>query len=147
LLVEEDVFVSPTLAIYEKRSGEKDATADDVRAFANMLEFIRRCHAAGVKIVVGSHTSAPFAGKGRAYQRELELLIDCGLTPMEAITAGTLQNARFFDIENRLGTVEPGKLADLIVVEGNPAVDIADLQRLRRVMLNGRWIENLPAAD
>jgi hypothetical protein len=54
-----------------------------------MLRFLGHCHQAKAKIVVGSHTHAPFADRGRAYQRELELLVEAGLSPMEAITAGT----------------------------------------------------------
>jgi len=141
LLLDNDVYVSPTLAIFERRDGVKGGTKEQERAFENMLQFMRACHEAGVRIVVGSHTSAPFAEKGRAYQRELELLIDCGMTPLEAITAGTIQNARYFDIEDRLGTIETGKLADLLIVEGNPSIQIDGLARVRYVMLNGIWVE------
>lgn len=94
--------------------------------------------------MVGSHTSAPFAGKGKAYQRELELLVAAGLTPLEAITAGTLHNAEFFDIDDRLGIIEPGKTADLILIEGDSAVDIAAMANVRHVMLNGVWFGDAP---
>jgi imidazolonepropionase-like amidohydrolase len=141
LLIEKEVYVSPTLAIFERRNGAKEGTKEQERAFGNMLQFMSACYEAGVRIVVGSHTSAPFAEKGRAYQRELELLIDCGMTPLEAITAGTLVNARFFGVEDRLGTVEMGKLADLLIVEGDPSKQIDDLVRVQKVMLNGRWVE------
>ena len=141
LLLEKDVYVSPTLAIFERRNGEKGGTKEQERAFENMLQFVRACYEAGVRIVVGSHTSAPFAEKGRAYQRELELLIACGMTPMEALTAGTLMNAQFFDVEDRLGTIGTGKMADLLIVEGDPSKQIDDLARVQKVMLNGNWIE------
>jgi len=141
LLLEKEVYVSPTLAIFERRNGVKGGTKEQERAFENMLLFMRACHEAGVRIVVGSHTNAPFAEKGRAYQRELELLIACGMTPLEAITAGTIRNARFFDAEDRLGTIEKGKLADLLIVEGDPSKQIDDLARVRYVMLNGNWVE------
>jgi imidazolonepropionase-like amidohydrolase len=61
---------------------------------------------------VDLHTRVPFAEAGRAFQRELELLVATGLTPLEAITAGTLHNAQFFGIEDRRGTLETGKTAD-----------------------------------
>jgi len=144
LIIERDVFVSPTLAIFERREGEKDGTEEQARAFANMLKFVGMCHESGAKIVVGSHTAAPFAENGKAYQRELELLVTAGLTPLEAITAGTLHNAKFFDIDDRLGSVEPGKTADLILVEGNPAEDNAAMNDVRHVILNGAWFGDAP---
>jgi imidazolonepropionase-like amidohydrolase len=69
------------------------------------------------------------------------LLVESGLTPMEAIVAGTLQNARFFRIEDRLGSIEAGKLADLVLVEGDPLHDISAMRNVKRVMLNGKWVD------
>ena len=88
--------------------------------------------------MVGSHSDVPHAKRGWAYQRELELLVDSGLTPMQAIVAGTMENARYFRIADRLGSVEAGKLADLVLVEGDPSKNISDMRRIKRVMLNGR---------
>ena len=139
LIVHKQVFVSPTLAVFEMQAGAKAATDADVAGFANMLKFTGLCHQAGAKIVVGSHTSAPHAPTGRAYQRELELLVATGLSPLEAITAGTRNNAEFFGIDDRLGTIEPGKLADLVLVEGDPSRDIRAMNIVRHVMLNGIW--------
>jgi imidazolonepropionase-like amidohydrolase len=139
LIVQEQVFVSPTLAVFEKRAGDKGASESDVAGFANMLRFVGLCHQAGAKVVVGSHTSAPHAEVGRAYQRELELLVEAGLSPLKAITAGTLHNAQFFGAADRLGTIEPGKLADLVLIEGDPSRDISAMKKVRHVMLNGLW--------
>jgi imidazolonepropionase-like amidohydrolase len=139
LVVRERVFVSPTLAVFEKRAGEKGASESDAAGFANMLKFTGLCHRAGARMVVGSHTSAPHAEVGRAFQREMELLVEAGLSPMEAIAAATTHNAQFFGIHERLGSIEPGKLADLILVEGDPSLDIHTIKNVRRVMLNGNW--------
>jgi imidazolonepropionase-like amidohydrolase len=81
----------------------------------------------------------PHAKRGWAYQRELELLVESGLTPMEAIVGGTMENARYFRIDDRLGSVEVGKLADMVLVEGDPLKDIRNMRRIKRVMLNGLW--------
>jgi imidazolonepropionase-like amidohydrolase len=143
-IVEHDVFVSPTLAIFERRAGEKDATDVQVQGFANMIRFVGLCHEAGAKVVVGSHTSAPLAERGRAYQRELELLVEAGMTPLEAIRAGTLSNAQFFGIEDRLGTLRAGKTADLILVDGDPSREIAAMNNVKHVMLNGTWVGESP---
>jgi len=82
----------------------------------------------------------PHAERGWAYAREMELLVESGLTPMEAIIAGTSENARFFRISERLGSIETGKLADVLLVEGDPLADIHALRRVKGVMLNGKWI-------
>jgi len=138
--VNQHVFVSPTLAVFERRPGDEGATEVHARGFANMLRFVGLCHEAGATIVVGSHTSVPHAEPGWAYQREMELLVEAGLSPLRAITAGTYNNARFFRIEDRLGSIERGKVADLVLVEGNPAEDIRAMYDVRRVMLNGVWM-------
>jgi imidazolonepropionase-like amidohydrolase len=139
LIVNRGVFVSPTLAVFERQTGDKDTTEVHVHAFKQMEAFVGLVKRAGGKIVVGSHSDVPHAKRGWAYQRELELLVDSGLTPMEAIIAGTMENARYFRIDDRLGSIEVGKLADLIIVNGNPLDDISNMRRIQRVMLNGRW--------
>ena len=72
------------------------------------------------------------------------LLVACGLTPMEALVAGTLENAHYFRIADRLGSVEAGKLADLVLIDGDPLKDISAMRRVKRVMLNGQWVEQSP---
>ena len=140
LIVKRNVFVSPTLAVFEKRRGDRGVAEVEARGFENMLEFVRLCHRAGVTVVVGSHSVVPKAERGWAYQRELELLVECGFTPMQAITAATRNNAQFFRVSARLGTIEPGKLADLVLLDGDPLKGIHAMRRIERVMLNGRWI-------
>ncbi len=140
LISERGVFVSPTLAVFERQTGDKNTKDTHVRAFQQMEMFVRLARNAGAKIVVGSHSDVPHAKRGWAYQRELELLVDSGLTPMQAIVAGTLENARYFRISERLGSIEAGKLADLVLVEGDPSKNISDMRRVNRVMLNGRWM-------
>jgi imidazolonepropionase-like amidohydrolase len=141
LIVERNVFVSPTLAIFERRPGDKKQSQDfHVRGFENMLRFVGICHEAGAAVVTGSHGSVPHAQAGFAFQREMELLVQSGLTPLQAITASTLDNARFLGCADRLGSVEQGKLADLVLVEGNPHEDIKAMYDVRQVMLNGVWV-------
>jgi imidazolonepropionase-like amidohydrolase len=145
LIVERGTYVSPTLAVFERQRGDKDTTEMHVRAFKRMEEFVLRVKRAGARVVVGSHSAVPHAERGWAYQRELELLVEAGLTPMEAIVAGTWENAHFFHIEDRLGSVEAGKLADLLLVEGDPLANISNTRNVRRVMLGGRWVNAAPA--
>ena len=139
LIVDHNVVVSPTLAVFERQPGDKDTKELHVHAFKQMEAFVGLASKAGAKIVVGSHSDVPHAKRGWAYQRELELLVESGLTPMEALVAGTMENARYFHIADRLGSVEAGKLADLVLVEGDPSKDISNMRRIKRVMLNGIW--------
>jgi imidazolonepropionase-like amidohydrolase len=139
LIVDRGVFVSPTLAVFERQAGDKDTTAVHVHAFKQMEAFVGLVKKAGAKVVVGSHSDVPHAKRGWAYQRELELLVASGLTPKEAIMAGTSENARYFHIDDRLGSVEVGKLADLVLIQGDPLQDISNMRRIQRVMLNGIW--------
>jgi imidazolonepropionase-like amidohydrolase len=141
LIAQRGTFISPTLAVFEKQAGDKGATETHVRAFNQMLKFTGMVKRAGGRVVVGSHSSVPHAERGWAYQRELELLVAAGLSPMEALVAGTMENARFFRIADRLGSVEVGKLADLVLIDGDPLKDIAAMRRIKRVMLNGKWVE------
>jgi imidazolonepropionase-like amidohydrolase len=141
LMSERGTYLSPTLAIFERRAGDKDTTDVHVNGFRQMMGFTARARRAGVRVVVGSHSAVPHAERGWAYQRELELLVEAGLTPMQALVAATSGNARFFRVEERLGGVERGKLADLLLVGGDPLKDIRAMRDVRRVMLGGRWVE------
>lgn len=140
-LTEKQTFICPTLGVFERQADRGDSV--EVNGFANMVKFVGLAKKGGARIVVGSHTWVPYAERGYAYFREMELLQQAGMTPMEIIQAATLENARFFRIEERVGTVEAGKLADLILVDGDPIADISHMRNVRRVMLNGTWIEGV----
>jgi imidazolonepropionase-like amidohydrolase len=139
-LRDKKTFVCPTLAVFERRADRGDSI--EVSGFANMLKFVGLANRGGVRVVVGSHTWTPYAERGYAYFREMELFQEAGMTPMEIIQAATSQNAKFFRIDERLGTIEAGKVADLILVEGDPLADIKNMRNVRRVMLNGVWVRN-----
>ena len=137
-LAAKQTFISPTLAVFERRPDKGDSV--EVNGFANMLHFVGRANTAGARIVVGSHSYVPYAELGFAYQREMELLQQAGLTNMEVIRAATLQNARFLRIDEKLGSIEAGKLADLVVVQGDPLENMSAMRQVRMVMLNGVWV-------
>jgi imidazolonepropionase-like amidohydrolase len=111
-------------------------------AFENMKTLVRICHEKGVKLTVGSHGPwVPFAPKGWSYQYEMELMVDSGMDPLSVIAAGTSENARFLKIFDRLGSLETGKLADLVLVKGDPLKDIRAMYNIEAVMLNGIWLD------
>lgn len=140
LMVEKEVFFSPTLTTFERRAGDKGVEEYEVKGFENMLKFVGMAHKAGVKVVIGSHNSGSHALSGMAYQREMELFVEAGMKPMEVIYSSTLLNAQYFRSSGRIGSIEKGKLADLILVDGNPLEDISVMKNISRVMLNGMWV-------
>lgn len=113
----------------------------------NIRESIRKIHAAGGKIVVG--TDSPFTPIGINTHNELVQEVKAGLTPFEALRSATAVPAELLGQGKDLGTVEPGKIADLVFVEGNPLEDIKNASKVRKVMKTGRLysIEELLAQE
>jgi imidazolonepropionase-like amidohydrolase len=111
-----------------------------------MLGFTKLCHDAGGSVVVGSHFMLNFEPGGLAFQREMELLVEAGISPMDTLVAATREGAKFLRAEQRVGTIEPGKLADLVLIDGDPLADIRAMRKISRVMQNGCWIEKSPAS-
>jgi imidazolonepropionase-like amidohydrolase len=140
-------WVDATLAVFERREGKpaEKTTAEMskimVAGFAKMQQLTGRVAREGGRVVMGGHTEVPFAGRGEAPWRELELLVDSGLTPLQAIAAATSTAAGFLYRERELGTLRPGFHADLVVLRDNPAADIAAVRTVERVMVAGRWVE------
>jgi imidazolonepropionase-like amidohydrolase len=99
---------------------------------------IRALHRAGIPIVAGSDTGLI----GYGLDRELELYVKAGMTPLEAIQAATIVPARAMNLAGESGSVEPGKRADLILVNGNPLENISDLRKVSRVIAAGRMYDS-----
>lgn len=121
---------------------EKNRAASEAR-----FDNVRRLHEAGVTILAGSDSqSGVFPGAG--LHRELAQLVRAGLTPAEAIRAATLDAARFLEgtDDPTFGRVAEGQRADLLLVEGDPTADVADLSRIRAVFKGGVPVERTPVA-
>ena len=117
--------------------------ADSARARERLQEFltiIRLLHQAGIPIVAGTDQAVP----GYSLHRELELYLRAGFTPMEAIQAGTSVPAAAMGLSAQVGTVQPGKRADLLVVDGNPLERFGDLRRVWLVVAGGKRYEPGP---
>jgi imidazolonepropionase-like amidohydrolase len=106
-----------------------------------MKQLTRRAAQEGARIVMGGHTEVPFAARGEAPWRELELLVESGFSPVEAITAATGTAAAFVYREDQIGTLRVGLQADLVVVRGDVARDISAVRQPQRVMIGGQWID------
>ena len=98
---------------------------------------LRAAVKAGVKVVVGTDMSCTDAS---IRAREFAALVEAGMTPLQAIHAGTLLNAELLGWEGRIGSLEPGKLADVIAVEGDPLADVSALERVVFVMKGGEIV-------
>jgi imidazolonepropionase-like amidohydrolase len=126
-------FKSP---IYELPA---DLQAAGVEAFHKQEKFVGMCNRAGVKIIAG--TDGPGIGgllPGFGLHRELELLVASGLSPLQALRAATLSAAEALGKDDRLGTVERGKLADMVVLDADPLQKIQNLTKIHLVVEGGR---------
>ncbi|MFN0022993.1 MAG: amidohydrolase family protein [Parvularculaceae bacterium] len=99
-----------------------------------MLDMARRAHRGGVKIAFGTDTGVSKHGENA---REFQLLVDAGMTPMEAIASATVNGAANLGQSANLGTIEPGKYGDLVAVRGDPVAEIAELSDIDFVMKEG----------
>jgi imidazolonepropionase-like amidohydrolase len=102
---------------------------------------VRSMHRAGVPFLAGTDTINPFVFPGFSLHDELGLLVaEGGFTPLEALQSATREPARFLGREKDLGTVEPGKLADLVLLEADPLADIHNTTKIAAVVANGRLL-------
>ena len=95
-------------------------------------------HRRGVPILVGSDTPEPYVPPGFSLHQELEMLVESGLTPAAAIQSATLQNARVLNQADHLGSIEVGKLADLVILTADPTADIRNTRKIELVICSGR---------
>lgn len=101
---------------------------------------VRALRDVGAGLLLGTDAGASYVEPGFSIHAELEAFVEAGLTPFEAIAAGTRDAARFLGAEETFGMVTPGLRADLMLVDANPLTDVGALKRLIGVMVRGRWI-------
>ena len=92
-------------------------------------------------MLAGSDTPQPFVYPGFSLHEELELLVEAGLTPVEALRAATYNPAEFLGALDSLGSVARGKVADLVLLDANPLTDIRNTRRISAVVANGRLFD------
>ena len=113
---------------------------DLVKIVPMMLDVVGRMHRAGVRILAG--TDAPWlVVPGFSLHDELFLLVKAGLTPADALRAATFDTVEFLGLQNSLGTIETGKLADLVLLDANPLEDIRNTQKIDGVVMQGRYFD------
>jgi imidazolonepropionase-like amidohydrolase len=108
---------------------------------ARFMQLVGRMQSAGVRILAGTDTAAPYLVPGFALHQELVLLVQSGLTPMQALQGATQGPAELLGKLPTQGTVEPGKFADLLLLDANPLDDIRNTQKIRAVVLRGKLLD------
>lgn len=146
MMVEHGTFLVPTIYV-----GDYYDEGDKLRAQDKNDEYIKntrgkflaavgRAHKAGVKVAVGIDLGG-WMTDPVVFVREMTVLVEAGFTPMEAIQAGTRVGAELLRWDDKLGTVQAGKLADLVAVTGNPLEDMKALEKVDFVMMGGRVVK------
>jgi hypothetical protein len=140
LLKDKKIVVDPTLNVYENQFVREfgfpipEGKTEQCRnSFKKISQMVKILYDSGVTITAGTD-----AGGAWALHRELELYVDAGIPAHEVLRIATLGAAKVMKLDRKLGSIEPGKLADVILVDGNPAERICDIRRVSLVVKNGR---------
>ncbi len=105
------------------------------------LQIVGLMNRRGAKLLAGSDMGNPYVYPGFSLHDELALLVEAGLTPLEALRTATVNPAQFFGKEKEFGTIEKGKLADLVLLDANPLADISNTRKINAVVVNGRLLK------
>jgi imidazolonepropionase-like amidohydrolase len=146
-LVENDIPVDPTLSIYEamlKEVGDNDDGFSDPQnqlRWAKVLQLTKIMYDNGVQILSG--TDIPNFGliPGASLHNELELLAEAGIKPLEVIKIATNNGATALGIDDRVGTIQPEKQADMIILSANPIENISNTKEIEAVLVDGRFAD------
>jgi imidazolonepropionase-like amidohydrolase len=145
MMVRKGTFLVPTVYLGDYYNENKELRAQDKNdeyirhGRKDFLAALARAHKAGVKICVGLDLGSYHVDPA-VYAREFAVFVEAGIPPMAAIQSGTRVAAELMRWDDRLGTLERGKLADIIAVPGNPLTDISALERVSMVMIGGKLV-------
>jgi imidazolonepropionase-like amidohydrolase len=114
-----------------------DATAAVFnRSYEKMIDFVGRLYRAGVPLVAGTDELAGFT-----LQRELELYVQAGMTASQALQIATWNGAKYSRTLSDRGSISVGKLADIVLVDGEPTKNISDIRKVAMVVTQGQWLD------
>ncbi len=116
------------------------------RGYENARKLVKAFVDAGGKLYAGTD-SASMSVPGLSLHQELDLIVDCGVSPLQAVQAVTIHPAELMRMEDKLGTIEVGKVGDVVVLDANPLEDIRNTRKIHRVISRGRVLEGEYHAD
>lgn len=119
----------------------KEEQRSKSKAFRLYLQIVQTMHRDGVEILAGTDTPNPYSFPGFGLHDELKLLVDAGLTPLEALQAATRDAASFMGQLDSYGTVEKSKMADLVLLDADPLNDIRNIDSIRAVVIRGKLFD------
>jgi imidazolonepropionase-like amidohydrolase len=143
-LVENDVPVDPTLSIYEamlRENRQGFSNPQDQLRWAKVLGLTEIMYNKGVQILSGSDIPNFGLIPGASLHNELELLTEAGIEPLEVIEIATNNGAEALGIDNRVGTIQTGKQADMIILTSNPIENISNTKEIEAVIVDGRFAD------
>ena len=108
------------------------------REYAAIMQQIPRQQAAGVQLLAGTDLTVPFTYAGFSVHDEMELFVKAGLSPLQALQTATTHPVEFFGLQQSMGSIVPGKVAELVVLDANPLQDIRNAGRITAVVTHGR---------
>jgi len=141
------VYLPPDIAASWNPTNDfrfKAFTPDDWKAmrlaFAVDCKLVGMMSKSGVGLLAGTDTPNPYCFPGFGIHNELALLVQCGLTPLQALQTATINPAHYFGWEKTMGTVEVGKVADLVLLDANPLDNIHNAEKIEAVFVRGRYL-------
>jgi imidazolonepropionase-like amidohydrolase len=142
-LAKNGTWYVPTLVAYERGfvlwSDDPESLKPRLDVHERQIELVRMMHKAGVPIMAGSDFSDWALVPGVDLHNELALLVEAGFSPMEALQAATLNPAKFLGKTDTFGTIQVGRVADLILLNANPLEDISHTRKINAVVLGGNF--------
>lgn len=119
----------------------KDALEEAKTTFPMFLDAVRILHEHGVVLAVGTDLRNPWMTPGVSFHREMQLLVDSGISNIDVLTIATRNGAQALDLYGETGTVEPGKRADLVVLSADPLRDIRNTRKIESVFIGGEELD------
>ena len=122
-----------------KKATEKESIELSLAHGKWVLMMVAKLKASGVKIMAGTDTPIGFLTPGFSLHKELEMLVKGGLQPIEAIESATLLPAKYFKVQDSIGTIDKNMIADLVLLDANPLNDITNTRKINAVVRNGTY--------